>query len=446
MNEIRKLSMLDFMMNLLKKWKKIVIVMVVMGILAGVFSFIQNRNSKEATPSDQVTKNYSEADQKVYARQEEALATYQSYYEMYTKYLDESIKMQINPEEVFEGTLSCLISGATQEDVLRLRSKCDEIVKSKEFFDMVRTRLGIDSEDAYIHELISIGFEPYENEVGLMSFKVIHFDEEACRNILEIIQSGIEQIKSDVGQCEILTSDILKTKKMSLAADKENYYNLKWNYYDHLARVREDRKNLEMSYSTALVEPESQTKSSNIIYIIIGLVAGGVLAVMFYGIRYLFSEYVHTQKDINGLQEVSIVSVTNEKKEAKGIVDSWLDKWEKKTGNKPNGSLEMSVLPIIMSVKQKNLSEICLTGSLFKSQQCCKLAKQVQVVFEKYGIKVLILNSILTDLHAVQTLVNTGNIVFYEVCEKTKHKDICEEVLKAQQCGVDIQGIIIEKR
>ena len=36
--------------------------------------------------------------------------------------------------------------------------------------------------------------------------------------------------------------------------------------------------------------------------------------------------------------------------------------------------------------------------------------------------------------------------VFYEVCEKTKHKDICEEVLKAQQCGVDIQGIIIEKR
>ena len=66
---------------------------------------------------------------------------------------------------------------------LRLRSKCDEIVKSKEFFDMVRTRLGIDSEDAYIHELISIGFEPYENEVGLMSFKVIHFDEEACRNI-----------------------------------------------------------------------------------------------------------------------------------------------------------------------------------------------------------------------------------------------------------------------
>ena len=65
MNEIRKLSMLDFMMNLLKKWKKIVIVMVVMGILAGVFSFRQNRNSKEATPSDQVTKNYSEADQKV---------------------------------------------------------------------------------------------------------------------------------------------------------------------------------------------------------------------------------------------------------------------------------------------------------------------------------------------------------------------------------------------
>ena len=83
----------------------------------GIFNFIQNRNSKEATPSDQVTKNYSEADQKVYARQEEALATYQSYYEMYTKYLDESIKMQINPEEVFEGTLSCLISGATQEDV-----------------------------------------------------------------------------------------------------------------------------------------------------------------------------------------------------------------------------------------------------------------------------------------------------------------------------------------
>lgn len=128
MNEIRKINITDLIINVLQKWKKIFCVMLLLASFVGGYSYIKNGQEQINNSTEQDKKNYSEKDQKIFERQEEALAKHQEYYDMYKRYLDESIKMQINPESFYEGTVKCLITGSTQADVLRLRCQYDRVI------------------------------------------------------------------------------------------------------------------------------------------------------------------------------------------------------------------------------------------------------------------------------------------------------------------------------
>lgn len=445
MNEIRKLNMSDLFMNLAKKWKQIIVAMLVLGLFVGAYSYLKNRGNVQEVQTEQTEIVFSDADQIIYQRQEDSIRVCEELHELYTKYLDESIKMQLNPESFFEGTVKCLITGETQTDVLRLRSECEDIIKSKEFCDAVRETLNIELDDSLIHEVVYTEFESYEDPVGLLKIKVLHFDKEACSSILDIIQEKMQQINSDVCQFEVLAPTISETSKLSLAEEKDNYNIMKWGFYDKLVSAKRDRKNLEASYAPNYLDSASQNAGVNKKYLFAAMFAGAVLCVLFYGLKYLFSERIHAKQDINGLTDVPLVTAADKKKQYKLFVDRWIDKLEQKIGNKPSCTLEMSLLPIITSVKQKDISEVCLTGTMFADQKYSEMAEQVPEIFAKYDVKVKIIDSILGDLDALHTAINVGNIVFYEICEKTKHKNMSEEVLKAQQCGIGIQGIILEK-
>lgn len=167
---------------------------------------------------------------------------------------------------------------------------------------------------------------------------------------------------------------------------------------------------------------------------------------MYYIMKYLFSEHLHTNEDVNGLENISVVTVSNQNQKTKCLIDQWIDKLNMKTGNKSNVSLEMAILPIVTTIKQQKLTQVCLTGTLLNDEKNFDLVQQVQKLFAKYDIKIIIIPSILLDLNALQTAIEVGNIIIYEICEKTKHKEMCNEVLKAQQCGIQIQGIILEKK
>lgn len=443
MNEIRRIKVLDLIMTLLKKWKQIVCVILILEILAGGIGLVKGNPNKTTQPGEI---KFSEADQKTYDRQEEALAKHQKDYAVYKNYLDESIKMQIDPENVYDGTIKCLISGQTQADVLRLRNECEKLVKSQSFYDAVRKKLNIESKNAYIQEIITMGFESYEDAAGMMTFSVIHYNKEACQDILDIIQNEIKKIEYSNGNCEVLSAVVLESAKLYLVSEKQNYYTLKWNAYDALIRVNEDRKKLEQSYNLSQITSEESNPIMSLRNMILVLLLGGGGAIIFYTMKYLFSESIHTSSDVNGLGDISVVTVCDKNKKTKGVIDGGIEKLNIKTGNKPSISLEMSILPIITKVKQRQLTEVCLTSTLFENVKNMDIVSQIQNVFEKYDIKVIVVCNILTDIDALQTAIKIGNIIFYEVCEKTKHQEMREEVLRSQQCGVDIQGVILEKK
>lgn len=461
MSEIRKLNLSDLMLYVLKQWKKILIFALILCLVMGGLDFLKLSKNKVDQGIETVEKSeelidvkiesYSKSDKKIYARQEEAINNNKKGYDTYSDYQKNSIKMQLNPEAFYEGKVECVLSGAKQKDVLRFKSKCEKAVKTVEFCDKVRKKLGVEIKDSYIQEILSVSFEVYEDETGLMTFKVKHFDEKSCLGILDVIQQEVSSVTEKDCQSEIINSSIIKTSDIALTSEQNHIYDLKWSYYDKLIQVKADRKALETKYNNSTNEEtgkmEINTKDSgfNTFKVVMGFFSGVILAIIYYALKYLFSDLIHTKEDINGLNEVSIAIVADENKTIKCFVERWILKLEKKIGNVSSNSLEMDMMPIIISLKQKNIQEVCLTSTLFEKECDSDFVKKIKGVFGKYDIKALLIKSILNDIDSLQKAVSTENVVLYEGCEKSSYKKLSSEVLKLHQCGIEIQGIILEK-
>lgn len=457
MNEMRSLNVVDLIMSLLKRWKIIVSGMLVVGIIAGGFSYLQNKKSITEEAIIQTDVEFTADEQKLFDRKLEALYKYQGYYDMYDRYLKDSIKMNLDPDKFYEGTVTYLLSADTQTDLLKLVDVYEQAVKSDKFYSNVKSSLGIETEDVYIQEIITIKFKEYEENAGVLTVSAVHYNEEDCDKIVDTIVKEVSTVQPSVGTCQQLSSAVNEQSDMALATEKESIFNMKWYNYDQVKSTKDSFTAKETEYfeeqfsddvTTGIKEIEEvvvQQPAVSGVYIILGMFVGAVLVVGFLTLKYLFTERIHSKDDFNGVGNVPVILVADEKSEKKNFVDKYINILEKKVGNISTESLELLMYPIIKSAKQENISEICLSSSLFKNGIQSELAGQIETLFKNSGIKLIIVDSILDSLEGLQQAMECGYIIFDEKCERSIHREIQKEVEKAQQCNMEILGIVIEK-
>lgn len=454
MNEMRSLNVVDLIMSLLKRWKIVVSGMLVMGIIAGGFSYLQSKKSITEEAILQTDVEFTADEQKVFDRKLEALYKYQGYYDMYDKYLKDSIKMNLDPDKFYEGTVTYLLSADTQTDLLKLADVYEQAVKSDKFYSNVKTSLGIETEDVYIQEIITIKFKEYEENTGVLTVSAVHYNEENCDKILDTIVKELSTVQVSTGVSQHLSIAVTEQSDMALATEKESIFNMKWYNYDQVKSTKDGFTTKEAEYfeeqfgndvTIADEEVIVQNPTISVIYIILGLFVGAVLVVGFFTLKYLFSERIHSKDDFNGVGNVPLILVSDGMSKKKNFVDKYIHILEKKVGNISTESLELLLYPIIKSAKQENISEICLSSSLFKNGMRSELTKQLETLFNESGIKVFVVDSILESLEGLQQAMDCGYIIFDEKCEKSIHREIQKELEKAHQCNMEILGIIIEK-
>lgn len=454
MNEMRSLNVVDLIMSLLKRWKIVVSGMLVMGIIAGGISYLKNKKSITEEAILQTDVEFTADEQKVFDRKLEALYKYQGYYDMYDKYLKDSIKMNLDPDKFYEGTVTYLLSADTQTDLLKLADVYEQAVKSDKFYSNVKTSLGIETEDVYIQEIITIKFKEYEENTGVLTVSAVHYNEENCDKILDTIVKELSTVQASTGVSQHLSIAVTEQSDMALATEKESIFNMKWYNYDQVKSTKDGFTTKEAEYfeeqfgndvTIADEEVIVQNPTISVIYIILGLFVGAVLVVGFFTLKYLFSERIHSKDDFNGVGNVPLILVSDGMSKKKNFVDKYIHILEKKVGNISTESLELLLYPIIKSAKQENISEICLSSSLFKNGMRSELTKQLETLFNESGIKLFVVDSILESLEGLQQAMDCGYIIFDEKCEKSIHREIQKELEKAHQCDMEILGIIIEK-
>lgn len=141
-----EIDLIDFLFYLLRRWKSLVAMILLGAILGSAFYVVKTTKSANDVVEDYQPDADTEANMKLAAQ-------YRKLYDQQMNYNEHSIVMQMDPNQVYEGTLTYYL--ATGEQTERLAQLFTDIVNDPAVLEELKEVAGLDCEDQYVKELVS---------------------------------------------------------------------------------------------------------------------------------------------------------------------------------------------------------------------------------------------------------------------------------------------------
>ena len=210
-----EIDRVDLLFYLLRRWKSLVAVLVIGAVLGGAFGMVKatkeaNAVVEEYHPAEDVEKNMQLA------------AQYRQLYEQQLAYNKNSLIMQMDPNQVYEGTLSYYLDAGDNTAVLA--EVFSRLFDDDEVLQEIRESAGLDVEDQYLREILvsTVGTDKHqENEQinvsnsttklsysrqtqgetqkvttvpTIVTYQVSYSDQDICGKMLAVIQNAVEEL------------------------------------------------------------------------------------------------------------------------------------------------------------------------------------------------------------------------------------------------------------
>lgn len=387
----REISLGDLIIEILLRWRVIVVAIVIGGMLFGAFSFYSSsqtakiqrakKQQQEQLLAEQEEQEALMSEAELLEREnankqklEEVLTEaqianvnsaimYEQFRDDKKKYQEESILMQIDPFNAPRAELTFLVKTEDMEKTYNIQKIYEDLLTSTELFDYVKDECGIENA---VNELISLERTSYGQMQGNDSVRIfmIHSDESICQAMADAIvkyvqqqqklleeKVGVHQIELiDQSIATILNTDILTQQKnceADIATQNNSAVKLKsafseeeWNYYNYIvagkASANPDKEALEESEAEDTESDESTnviivtTPSVSIKYVILGMIlfAFGYVFVIF--LMYIFNNKLRATdnlQDIYSIPQLGTIPGDEKKKKFLGIIDEWILKF-----------------------------------------------------------------------------------------------------------------------
>lgn len=364
----------------------------------------------------------------------------------YDYYLEKSVRAKLDPNGFYEGTAVYFLSADSSEDMVKALALCYERAFAEEHYETLAKTLTDEPDAALLKEVISAKEEYMSEEADYGKFSdysdvkltitVQHYQQEDCEAMLQLfvqeMAEAAEAIKAENVTVEFIkAASYIKTRSdNSLVALSRDMKKARSDAYDAIANMKNNMSDIQKEYyalsQEAKVEADKteETETSAVVQapsvdlklVVLAAVAGAFCVAGFYGVLYLFSGCVHNKEEL----------------------ESWLKLPVLELG----ADTEMAAALLSGIVGQKAVKKLYLTGSI--SDVNAEEMKKIKEFLLTDGVEVIVGNSILKDVAALQEAAECGAIAFLEKCNVSMEKDIREEIMKADSCGVQILGIILE--
>ncbi len=425
----KTISLIDLCCYVLGKWKIMIIAAVVLAVVAGGFSYLKSGKEAEtaATTETKVlsfekvedsfeTEDALEAAQNKIIRIEK----YQKNLEERDYYLENSVKVKLDPNRFYEGTATYVITGDDEKSVLKSVALLENQILSEETFEKMAENLSETKDIALLKEVVTVKSEQHMSGAKVV-VKVVHYEQEECKKMLETLPE-------DSASVELIDAQVNTKNDLGLMSFSSDVLNERNGVYDAIKSLENGMSELEKAYYELLngselsmeTEPEmvqTSKASVDLKIVIVGAVLGAFAVAGLYGVYYLFSGYVHTKEEL----------------------ESWISAPVLNMGS----DLEMNATMIAGIVGERNADKIYLTSSLDSANET--FMKELADLLKDKNIETVIGQYIWDNPSALQKAVETGAMVLVEKCYKSKEKDIRETIVKANSCGVRICSVILEK-
>ena len=443
----KAVNLVDLCYFILKKWKLMVVVGVGLAVLAAGGTYWKSckeyQSASELSAQDKLERIVlPESEKAALEAKMDLIEEYEKNIAEYDYYLQNALKMKLDPNCFYEGTIAYLISADRNADAIKAVELCYEQAFREENYVALAECLTEKTDVVLLKELVIVEEERYidafDNSFGadvLLRIRVQHYMQSECENMMTYylqkldgmhkifdnknLNVKFEKIVSNVGTC---SDQSLVALSREIEAAKANSYDAIANIEKNITGAQKEYYVLsrqiadEASEESEIVALNSQKPSVDLLVAAIAGIAGAFLVAGVYGAWYLFDGRVHNKEEL----------------------ESWL--------NIPVFSAEESedmIAALLSGIAEDNQAKsIYLVASMNGDVQKIEKLKEL---LQKQKIEVSIGTEILRDAKAIHDAAECGFVVFVEKCNVSKEKEIKEKLDKAASCGISVLGILLEK-
>ena len=460
-----EIDLIDFLFYLLRRWKSLVAMILLGAVLGSAFYVVKTTKAANVVVEDYQPNADTEANMKLAAQ-------YRRLYGQQIDYNEHSIIMQMDPNQVYEGTLTYYLAAGEQTELLG--QLYTNVINDENVVEELKKATGLTCDDQYVKELISssvlqkdidengsltgttvdnnlqiiVPTESASNTV--ITYHVAYLDKETCEKMTEVLQNAIESVTQEYQtKYGFYTFDVLQ---MTVAVTVDQKYldqqrtsaTLVENYLTKFTNLENGFSDTGKSYyETVYLKAEKEemqpSESENgisvkdlIKWLVVGSFGFVVLWGAYYFFKYLLDPSIKTLDEIKNIK-LPIMGYIREENMHMGLLD--------RMQYKKNGSSD-SVDYVTMNIK--TLSEehilICMDSN-------DRMDRKIEDTLRKDIPNMVVVNWIHQDAATLEQAKAADGIIF-EIClRKTSMKqlqralDICK-IQKIKVLGV----IVIEEK
>ena len=489
MNEEVQIDIVNLLHYILKKWRIIVIAMLVLGMAANLY-YVKNSSStvdmgtqaaEEVSIETQIEnakENLSEEEIHQVDRTYTMYSYNEASYKEKEEYLDSSLLMQLNPEEIPTVLLSYQVNqGVSEAEIRNIMTMYENTPLDEATYADIIGVIGKKYKNTAVKELVSITDNVNNNSVilqnvdsGILNIRIYALEEKQCEKIADVIkkrmQAYTEQLQQVFGEFSVqniseqyyLSSDsTVSTQKMNVVSAMNSAYSYMNNvtngftedqltYFKLLTKPLNDSMEQENNGTDSQITVDNTAKASyfSAKYILVGLIAGAFLVALWYACVYIISQ---TVKDTDDLKVVTCLPIfgtvlRNGELDKRNKVDKWIDSLFSRGKKKEDDAvlLERICHEIELQAKKKEVKNILLTSSA-GNEDIALIMDKVQQKLTELGVSAVKSDSIASDsIEALEQLQKADGVVFVEQLMKSSREDIRKETELCSRYQVEMLG------
>lgn len=491
MKEIQ-ISIKDMIYRVLLKWKAMLCVALILAILCGFgMNTLQSIISGDEPETPSLTK--SEQLEKSVKSTASALSTQIKYeteiaFESYKKYvaqaseiqsyLNNSVKMNLDSSSTPTVVLQYLVNTHYEAvyPTVEYKDFTGDIISAyssrilnTDTTTKIRDELGIDTDLAYIQELVTVStgnsddtdaFD--ETAVDTMKITIYAPDEDTAKNISSTIKNEVKDQTDDIQKIfgsfdltlvseqysETVSNDILSTKQgyvsnlntifTAINSLSKNMTTAQAAYYNALvAQYMYDGSDDETT-DTEVVDVAGISFEFSALYFIVGLLAGIVIVVLIEVLKYIYTASLKRAEDMDYTFGVNVFGVqTDEKKGLDKLLEKIFGSRVLRYSNDERFS--MLTAGISINAKKNEVEKLYITGSVSDTALIEKLAESLKSQLGEVSFG----RSVIVDAESLEKLTSSDAVVLVEKVTDSRLEEIKQEIDICDSNGVKVLGSVV---
>ncbi len=432
MRNLKTLYVRNVLEDLIKKKVAVGIFIVICAVLFGMLGIVQG--GKAVTETEEQKQEIEEYNAKIAEYDsaiedtQNAIAEADKQIESLQEYIDNSIYMQINPNNIqtvsvqyglktsnnvgniLNSFITYINDGGLKEEL----SDADEDLKVKYWRDVVNC---------------------YQSGNNFF-IVVINSDMDQAKRIMSIIKERVmnyvpkvKSLQGDFSLEELKTSEYVKTDTGVVNNQNNNRNNLK-NYTTNRADLNNKLIGFQNSKKTYIEKNEpdnlkaaaTNTKVLMVAYILLGILFGAVIAFVIVALKYILGDTLRTANDIKE-SDLNLLGTYS-------------------TLNQYKPGLERSKMDIEVLVKTKNSDKVFLYA-MSDGEISKKVAKDYEDILKESGIAVETGSNISESAEELKKMIACGNCVFIAEVGKTTYRQLELQTRLCERFKTAVLGCVV---